>query len=395
MNFPEKKCGIIFAFEGNDSVTGSSASLAFALKMVYKVKEYTEDAPIPFSIAATGIVDGINKEAHIIKVDYMNQKIEAALKTLNTGDIIFFPIDNVPEILQKNIERCHQRGIKLQAVSTISDAVHKLLEYSSDNKKTHKINKTENLKKNRKVKWISFVLCAVLMALLFFLINNEINSNYPSQKINPSKITQKLDNPDKNVSTLNELKKERPIIKEKPFITKEKIIKKEPLDINEREVINEVPLIKTDQSKQKPIKIKRTKTIKNFPRIKVSLAATDQSLNKMIRTYLESLFQRNGFVIDNSKFNAELTGKVSIYNKQEYQLDPYSGPSETVVQKDIVIQNLSIQLDHTERSVIKEFVYTIETMKTNDTCDNRCMKGLFDQLHKKINFQTIRKLFKN
>ena len=127
LNFPEKKCGIIFAFEGNDSVTGSSASLSFALKLVYKIKEYIEDVQIPFSIAATGIVDGINKEAHIIKVDYMNQKIEAALKTLNPGDIIFFPIDNVSEILKKNIERCHQSGIKLQAVSTISDAVHKLL----------------------------------------------------------------------------------------------------------------------------------------------------------------------------------------------------------------------------------------------------------------------------
>ena len=207
LNNPEKKCGIIFSFKGNDSISGSSASLAFALKMAYKTKEYNEGIYVPFSIAATGSVDSISKDDHVEKIDYINQKIEAALDVLNNGDYIFFPVDNFPEILKKNIERCHKKGVQLIAVSTISDAVKKLLELTDIvfKNSTNKLKSTDNVNNKKSYKWFLIIcMCVALFVLYFFsTLHEEKRKKETPQKELSLTINQIDTTPEKKVSDNN------------------------------------------------------------------------------------------------------------------------------------------------------------------------------------------------
>ena len=124
------------------------------------------------------------------------------------------------------------------------------------------------------------------------------------------------------------------------------------------------------------------------------MSASDNKLEKSINAYLESLFQKDGFVIDNTKFDGELSGKVIVTNKQEYQLEPYADSSETLVQRDIELHNLNMQLKHENILVLNQFVWTVETLKSMDKCENECLNIFFEQLRKRINLKSIKQSLK-
>jgi len=116
-------CGFICSFSRNDPVIKESASLAFSLKLVHKILE----DKISISTAATAAVTSTNPEMPLDFVNNINEKIIAALEVLDSGGAVFFPAQNQADIRDEVRKEAENKGIELQSVNTVKDAVKAVL----------------------------------------------------------------------------------------------------------------------------------------------------------------------------------------------------------------------------------------------------------------------------
>ena len=371
-----EKNGFSFDFDGNQTVRGTSASLAFALRLVYLYKE------IPFSIAATGSVCAIDKDKKIQKINYINEKIQSAFTVLKKGDMIFFPDENLKEISSENIQISKIKGIKFQPIKTISEAVHKLI---CDDIKQNKIidcciekhSEQQNISSELKVKstinWcLSCLIVFMVVALVVLCFTNLYEKTVEQKTFNTSK------RKETNINSSSNVKKDEFIKKTIPQSPKNKIHTKKSEIIHEPEHII------------KPIK--QTQTIKNFPRIKISLHGSSSVVTEYIRQALEKIFQHNGFLLNSDKFDCEIKGSISVSSQQEYPLFPYAGPSETLIRREIGIHNVTITSNHNIFPLIHDFSYTVETLKTQDHIQKENLSPLFNELNNFIQIQKIKQI---
>ncbi len=113
--------GFTYEFSESVQVVEASASLAFALKFVHLLEK------IPFSIAATGIVPDSSPGARVKRVININEKLGAAAEKLSAGEMIFFPAGNLEELTEETKSAANEKGVILQPVETVAEAVSKLL----------------------------------------------------------------------------------------------------------------------------------------------------------------------------------------------------------------------------------------------------------------------------
>jgi hypothetical protein len=119
---------------------------------------------IDCSIAATGIIDMAEDGTYIKPVNKINQKIEAALICLNSGDLFFYPQANDDHIDQQLKKKITNKGISIHAVETVNQAIMILFEGHID-KSTNDRRTTA-----AKMKWILAVSSFIIICLCVFLI---------------------------------------------------------------------------------------------------------------------------------------------------------------------------------------------------------------------------------
>ena len=120
----KKQYRISYEFKGiphNKPVMGASATLAFLLKFCYGVLGIRRD----YAVAATGELDIGGKDAKVIRVADINEKIEAGIGVLNSGDRVYYPKDNEKEIREDLLSKAKERGLILCGVTTAEEVIKK------------------------------------------------------------------------------------------------------------------------------------------------------------------------------------------------------------------------------------------------------------------------------
>src|SRR5262249_9696875 len=79
-----------YQFEEVSYALGASAGLAFGLKFVQEVYRHHTGKPLPYALAATGIISDATAGAHIRRVESLGPKLQAALGCLHQGDRVFY-----------------------------------------------------------------------------------------------------------------------------------------------------------------------------------------------------------------------------------------------------------------------------------------------------------------
>lgn len=126
----EKYCfSYQFKEKGKSSYAmGKSAGLGFCLKFAQEVYFMESGRKLDFTLAATGVITDGTKTAEVGRVGGIRLKLKGAMDCLDKGDKVFYPSENDKEIGPEIKEDAAGRGIDLISVSTVEQAVRKLLE---------------------------------------------------------------------------------------------------------------------------------------------------------------------------------------------------------------------------------------------------------------------------
>lgn len=128
-----KNYGIVWEFEGKAGETqnfdGLSAGLAFFTVFLVQLigqcclRHPSRKRPGPtFAVAATGILSGATSKARIDQVAHFHDKLRAALKVLQRGDKLLYPLGNREEISGDAAAALEAAGIELIPVATPGEA---------------------------------------------------------------------------------------------------------------------------------------------------------------------------------------------------------------------------------------------------------------------------------
>ena len=107
---------------------GKSAGLGFCLKFAQEVCFRESGRKLDFALAATGAITDGTKTAEVGRVGGIRLKLQGPMDCLDKGDKIFYPSENDKEIGHEIKEDAARRGIDLISVSTVGQAITKLLE---------------------------------------------------------------------------------------------------------------------------------------------------------------------------------------------------------------------------------------------------------------------------
>lgn len=126
----EKYCfSYQFKEKGKSSYAlGKSAGLGFCLKFAQEVCFRESGRKLDFALAATGAITDGTKTAEVGRVGGIRLKLQGAMDCLDRGDKIFYPSENDEEIGLEIKKDASRRGIDLISVSTVEQAITKLLE---------------------------------------------------------------------------------------------------------------------------------------------------------------------------------------------------------------------------------------------------------------------------
>ena len=106
---------------------GDSAGLAFCLHFVATYHPPLQNlSPLP-NIAATGVLNEARTQAPVEPIDYINEKLIAALGDLKKGDLIFYPKENQGEVDPSLVTAADQQEVELIPVATAEQAIEVLL----------------------------------------------------------------------------------------------------------------------------------------------------------------------------------------------------------------------------------------------------------------------------
>lgn len=286
--------GFSYEFREIAPVIHSSASLAFALKLVQKIEK------ISFSIAATGIVLDSSQQSPVERIDNINEKIRAAGDVLMSGDVIFFPAKNRVEITLETENAVKNKGIILQPVSTVENAVKTVLALNQRRiqdplNKDPLINEFSSTKSHRPL-LISALFVCLLSFLWFFgkniyiTINNHLNvaqKTYSDIHYKPSSSEWEAKNPH-------------------PAITP---IPRNTTESNKKTVFTPTP------KQNRPLRLKLMLTGKNK---KVVSAVNDAMAVKL---------QKLGMFINNKEYDGIIKGIVRLTGREDIPLQPYASSS--------------------------------------------------------------------
>lgn len=116
----------------NDSCAALPTSLAIlkALLIIFFKKHFLEDTSLQVNFAATGVLerDPLQEgNSKICRVNGINEKLKAAIPSLNNGDYFLYPSDNKisPQISQEAVNK----GINLCPVNTLDQAIEELFPF--------------------------------------------------------------------------------------------------------------------------------------------------------------------------------------------------------------------------------------------------------------------------
>jgi len=112
----------------NRAITGRSAGLAFCIKFALKLYKNIIKKELKFSVAATGVIDIDEDDAHIRAVKKINSKFEAALNCLKPGDLFLYPLENESQIKDELKHKISEKGIYTRAVENVGQALKILFE---------------------------------------------------------------------------------------------------------------------------------------------------------------------------------------------------------------------------------------------------------------------------
>lgn len=110
----------------NLMIQGSSAGLAFGLKLAQEAYRLRTGRSLAHSIAATGVVSDSSEEASVESVRGISAKLEAAVAVLAAGDQVFYPAANQPELSAALRAQAAHKGIQLVPVSSMAQALEVL-----------------------------------------------------------------------------------------------------------------------------------------------------------------------------------------------------------------------------------------------------------------------------
>ena len=324
-----------FEFKGLAQVIEASASLAFALALVTKLNQF------PFSIAATGVIIESSRIAKIQKIDFIENKLDAAIKELAKGDIVFIPEKNFCEVSKSTQNQYKSKGIKIQPVSTVEDAVQKIFLFNGENEIFVKQKIANQVKKRSIMRGglgiFIFAICLILIKPLIF----------QNQRLNNSTKTELLPIKDSMATKI----------------------------LPENEPINITKNNKTD--------------LQN--RIKIELTGDHKKIVTNIKERIAILFQNNGFVINNESYDGIVTGHVHISDRQETPLRPYAPAHAIIVSFNIVVKRLHFNSNNGDQIRMGTISDIIETTKDNEMSIDSSLNDLFNNIDihlfcKKIRF---------
>ena len=285
-----------YEFKGLAPYIDSSASLAFALGLVVKIHA------IPFSIAATGVIEESSQSATVERVDKIDNKILAAIDVLQSGDMVFYPQKNHKEIPQDTIEIAQKNNIILIPVDTIIDAVKKLLKNKKVKVQSKKITSGSGKAKRNILLFLGFGIFLILCSPLILYLSphhenrkKEILPIAPPKKIHP---------------------------------------------------IEKIQIIK-------PKKI----------RIKFSLTGNDKNVTERFQNKLSYLFQNNGFIINQANYDGIISGRVILTEIQRVQLRPYAPPDAVLVRYQLSLKNLTFTSTSGDKVFIDTKQHTFQIKK--------------------------------
>jgi len=107
---------------------GESAGLAFSLKLAAEVYCQKTGKALDHAIAATGVVSDGTAKAEVRRVGGISAKLQAAIGCLNSGDKVFYPAQNYPEVDPEVYAEAAAKGIEFISVNTVAEAIARLLE---------------------------------------------------------------------------------------------------------------------------------------------------------------------------------------------------------------------------------------------------------------------------
>jgi len=113
---------------GGEKKKGSSAGLAFAMALLEELKHKK------LSIAATGNISDGTKNARVLPVELIPEKLASGIAALSANEcgIIFYPYENDMEVTEEIRRTAHENGIVFKPVKTLAEAV-KALEPKNNN----------------------------------------------------------------------------------------------------------------------------------------------------------------------------------------------------------------------------------------------------------------------
>ncbi|MCP4111840.1 MAG: hypothetical protein GY749_40990 [Desulfobacteraceae bacterium] len=316
--------GYSYEFSDLETVIHSSASLAFALKLVQKVKN------IPFSLAATGVILDSSPVSPVERVDNINEKIIGAFRKLEPGDRIYFPGENLSEISEENRKTANEKGIVLQPVKTVEDAVCKVLDRDTGVSQN-------NVPGNQ-----GSAIALFLLASVFFLI-----------------LTSLFLIPGDYLKILN--------------------IEDKPADTNIKKPVNDIrPAPATDIKKPvndvSPLTAKIITDHKHSPavekvrqlRFRIDISGQDTRITSALADNIAVILGKQDFIINNENYDGIISGNVSLTGREEIPLQPYAPLSAIVVRMNLVLDSMEIRMKNGDIHEMGMFSVPIEVTKDQE-----------------------------
>ena len=146
---------------GGEKMIGPSAGLAFALALF---EELTDK---DLSLAATGEISNGTRNAKVLPVEFIPEKLTAAIDALsrNQGGIIFYPYENDKDVTEELRKDAYEKGIILGPVRTLAEAVE-VLTQNKGKENSSQNDKDDEEDKVRRVNPILLVFLSIFFAYL-------------------------------------------------------------------------------------------------------------------------------------------------------------------------------------------------------------------------------------
>ncbi len=330
----DRKLGFCYEFEENSQVIKTSASLAFALKFVDKIEAF------PFSVAATGVVSESSGTGEIGQVGSLNEKLDAALRKLEKGDLFFYPLKNEGSIRPRLLAEAEEAGVDLVAVRTVQEAIFEIRKRCRAKKfPAPGATKTTNARHG------VLVAALVVLAVVGVLFKAGIVpfDFSPEKRVHPpAQAPQKPEGPAQVHSVGLSKNSTTPMEKKaKDFLE------------NEHSSIDKKSQDAATDAKMGPRKVATKKVGLNFQ-------GEDPEAVGAVKELFETWLRQKGYEIDAKDHDIEISGAVRLEQERTQPRMPYANQSLTLVERDFFLDQVRFSPENGAPVTIGDFASILE-----------------------------------